>query len=76
MQYMIKTQTQEESKLLRSILPQYYKHVMENRNTLITRFYGMHRVRPHGGQQMHFVIMGSVFYTDKIIHEVFNCFFV
>ena len=71
-QFMIKTQTDEESKLLRSILPRYYEHVMNNQDTLITRFYGMHRVKPHNGSTMHFVIMGSVFYTDKFVHEVYD----
>ncbi len=43
-QYMIKTQTKTESKFLRRILPRYYRYVMQNPNTLICRFYGMHRV--------------------------------
>jgi len=47
--------------------------VMENPNTLITRFYGMHRVKMHHlRRQMHFVIMASVFYTPKEIHLRFD----
>jgi 1-phosphatidylinositol-4-phosphate 5-kinase len=45
---------------------------MENPNTLLTSFLGMHRVKPHKMKKMHFVIMGSVFYTDKFIHEVYD----
>ena len=42
---------------------------MENPNTLITRFYGMHRVKMHHlRRKMHFVIMASVFDTPKEIH--------
>ncbi|ETW02685.1 hypothetical protein H310_06136 [Aphanomyces invadans] len=72
--FMIKTQTQDESKFLRRILPHYYKFVMENSNTLVTRFYGMHRVKMHHTkkQQMHFVIMASVFNTPKEIHLRFD----
>ncbi|KAH7484902.1 Phosphatidylinositol 4-phosphate 5-kinase its3 [Phytophthora ramorum] len=71
--FMIKTQTKEESKFLRRILPYYYKFVMENPNTLITRFYGMHRVKMHHlRRKMHFVIMASVFDTPLEIHARFD----
>eukprot|EP00644_Phytophthora_capsici_P015635 jgi/Phyca11/551908/estExt2_Genewise1Plus.C_PHYCAscaffold_440124 len=71
--FMIKTQTKDESKFLRRILPHYYKFVMENPDTLITRFYGMHRVKMHHlGKKMHFVIMASVFHTDLDIHARFD----
>jgi hypothetical protein len=46
---------------------------MENPNTLITRFYGMHRVKmAHLKTEMHFVIMASVFNTPKEIHLRFD----
>ena len=32
----------------------------------------MHRVKPHKRKPMYFVIMSSVFYTDKHIHEVYD----
>eukprot|EP00474_Spongospora_subterranea_P009263 CRZ09721.1 hypothetical protein [Spongospora subterranea] len=71
-QFMIKTITNSEAKFLQSILARYYKYVMDNPNTLLTSFLGMHRVKPHKMKKMHFVIMGSVFYTDKFIHEVYD----
>lgn len=71
--FMIKTQTKEESKFLRRILPHYYKFVMENPNTLITRFYGMHRVKMHHlRRKMHFIIMASVFDTPLEVHGRFD----
>ncbi|RLN32340.1 hypothetical protein BBJ28_00022508 [Nothophytophthora sp. Chile5] len=71
--FMIKTQTKDESKFLRRILPHYYKFVMENPNTLVTRFYGMHRVKMHHlRRKMHFVIMASVFDTPLEIHARFD----
>jgi len=71
--FMIKTQTKDESKFLRRILPHYYKFVMENPNTLITRFYGMHRVKMHHlRRKMHFIIMASVFDTSLEIHGRFD----
>ena len=71
-QFMIKTQTKAESKYMRSLLPQYYKHVMENPNTFITRFYGMHRVKPHKSDEKHFIIMGSVLNTPLYVHVVYD----
>lgn len=71
--FMIKTQTKEESKFLRRILPHYYRYILTNPNTLVTRFYGMHRVKMHHlRQEMHFVIMASVFDTDKAIHRTYD----
>ncbi|CAI5741969.1 unnamed protein product [Hyaloperonospora brassicae] len=71
--FMIKTQTKDDSKFLRRILPHYYQFVMENPNTLITRFYGLHRVQMHHmGRKVHFVIMASVFDTSLEIHARFD----
>ena len=41
--YMIKTQTREESRFVRAILPAYVDHVFRNPNSLLVRFFGMHR---------------------------------
>ena len=41
--YMIKTQSKEECVLLRHIMPQYVEHLSEHPNSLLVRFYGMHR---------------------------------
>eukprot|EP00742_Colponemidia_sp_Colp-10_P003628 GILJ01003862.1.p1 GENE.GILJ01003862.1~~GILJ01003862.1.p1 ORF type:complete len:536 (-),score=61.21 GILJ01003862.1:254-1795(-) len=70
--FLIKTQTKAESRFLRRILPDLYTHVMKNPNTLMTKFFGMHRVKPHKGHAMHFLIMGSVFDSDKEIHERYD----
>lgn len=64
--YMIKTQTKEECALLRQIMPQYVQHLSENPDSLLVRFYGMHRVKMKNMQsRIYFVIMSSVFDTDK-----------
>ena len=71
-QFMIKTVSKQECKFLQLILPHYYAHIVANPDTLLTRFFGMHRVKPHKKRQRHFLIMSSVFYTDKFIHTVFD----
>ena len=66
--YMIKTQSKEESKLLRRMMPQYVKHLTDNPDSLLVRFYGMHRVRMKSLQsKTYFVIMSSVYDTPKEI---------
>ena len=70
---MIKTQTHEETKFLRQILPHYYTHLKENPHSFITHFYGMYRVKiPDLGKSVHFVIMKSVFNTEKEIHKIWD----
>ena len=71
--YMIKTQTKEEKTFLRHILPRYYSHMKENPHSLVTHFYGMYRVQiPDLGKSIHFVIMKSVFNTEKEIHKIWD----
>ena len=72
-QYMIKTQPCEEAKFLRKIMPRYLRHLINNPNTLICRFYGMHRLKmKNTNKVVHFIIMSSVFDTPKDIHETFD----
>jgi 1-phosphatidylinositol-4-phosphate 5-kinase len=71
--YMIKTMTNAESKFLRRILPDYFKHCCENPNTMITRFFGMYRVKLyHLRRNVKFVVMNSVYYTDKILQTFYD----
>lgn len=71
--YMIKTMTNTESKFLRRILPQYYKHCCENPNTMVTRFFGMYRVKLyHLRRNVKFVIMNSVYDTDKPLQSFYD----
>lgn len=71
--YMIKTQTKEENKFLKRILPHYYKYVTENPHTLLVRILGMHRVKMyHLRRKVHFVIMSSVFDTAEEIHNIYD----
>lgn len=71
--YMIKTQTKEENKFMKRILPHYYKYVTENPHTLLVRILGMHRVKMyHLRRKVHFVIMSSVFDTPEEIHQIYD----
>ncbi|KAL3814745.1 hypothetical protein ACJIZ3_016013 [Penstemon smallii] len=72
--YMIKTMKKSEVKVLKRMLPAYYKHVRSFENTLVTKFFGLHCVRLNGPAQkkVRFVIMGNLFCTEYAIHRRFD----
>jgi hypothetical protein len=70
--YIIKTIHHAEHKLLRKILKEYYKHVVDNPNTLISQFYGLHRVKIPYGRKIHFVVMNNLFPPHRDIHQMFD----
>ncbi|KAJ7220006.1 1-phosphatidylinositol-4-phosphate 5-kinase [Mycena pura] len=70
--FIIKTIRHSEHKFLLSILKQYYHHVKNNPHTLLSRFYGLHRVKLPRGRKIHFVIMNNLFPPHRDIHETFD----
>ena len=73
MKYMIKTLSDDECKFLRRILPHYVRHMTTNPNSLINRYYGLHRVKmPHIRRKLHFVVMNNIFLTPKPIHTKYD----
>jgi len=41
-------------------------------HTLLARFFGLHRVKTSGDGQIHFVVMGNIFATNKKIHRRYD----
>lgn len=70
--YIIKTIHHGEHKFLRKILKDYYNHVCENPNTLLSQFYGLHRVKIPYGRKIHFVVMNNLFPPHRDIHRTFD----
>jgi 1-phosphatidylinositol-4-phosphate 5-kinase len=70
--YIIKTIHHGEHKFLRKILKEYYNHVCENPNTLLSQFYGLHRVKIPYGRKIHFVVMNNLFPPHRDIHRTFD----
>lgn len=70
--YIIKTIHHGEHKFLRRILKQYYNHVADNPNTLLSQFYGLHRVKMPYGKKIHFVVMNNLFPPHRDIHQTFD----
>merc|ERR1712154_623894 len=71
-QFIIKTMTRTESIFLRKILPSYYTYVSQQPDTLLPKFYGMHRVK-RKKQKIYFLIQQNVFYSDvDDIHDQYD----
>jgi 1-phosphatidylinositol-4-phosphate 5-kinase len=70
--FIIKTIHHSEHKFLISILKDYYNHVKTNPHTLLSRFYGLHRVKLPHGKKIHFVIMNNLFPPHRDIHETYD----
>ncbi|KAJ7183093.1 phosphatidylinositol phosphate kinase PIPK5 [Mycena filopes] len=70
--FIIKTIRHSEHKFLLSILKDYHQHVKSNPHTLLSRFYGLHRVKLPRGHKIHFVIMNNLFPPHRDIHETFD----
>ena len=70
--YIIKTIRHGEHLFLRKILKDYYGHVTQNPNTLISQFYGLHRVKTPFGRKIHFVVMNNLFPPHRDIHTTFD----
>ncbi|CAH9130708.1 unnamed protein product [Cuscuta epithymum] len=70
--FVIKTLRKSELKVLLKMLPSYYKHVKDHENTLITKFFGLHRISFRRGKKVRFVVMGNMFCTELHIHRRYD----
>jgi 1-phosphatidylinositol-4-phosphate 5-kinase len=70
--FIIKTIRHNEHKFLLRILKEYHMHIKLNPHTLLSRFYGLHRVKLPGGKKIHFVIMNNLFPPHRDIHETYD----
>lgn len=70
--FIIKTLKKSECKVLIKMLPSYYQHVCQYKNTLLTKFFGVHCVKPVGGLKTRFIVMGNLFCSENQIHKRFD----
>ncbi|RSH89488.1 Phosphatidylinositol-4-phosphate 5-kinase [Saitozyma podzolica] len=70
--FIIKTISHSEHKFLRSILKDYHEHIKTNPHSLLSRFYGLHRVKLPRGRKIHFVIMNNLFPPHRDVHETYD----
>ncbi|CAA6659405.1 unnamed protein product [Spirodela intermedia] len=70
--FIIKTVKKSEVKVLIKMLPSYFQHVCQYKSSLVTKFYGVHCVKPIGGQKVRFIVMGNLFCSEFHIHRRFD----
>ncbi|KAL5715676.1 1-phosphatidylinositol-4-phosphate 5-kinase [Ranunculus cassubicifolius] len=70
--FMIKTVKKSEVKVLLRMLPSYYQHMSRYESSLVTKFFGVHCVKPIGGQKTRFIVMGNLFCSEYRIHRRFD----
>ncbi|XP_071721773.1 LOW QUALITY PROTEIN: phosphatidylinositol 4-phosphate 5-kinase 7-like [Rutidosis leptorrhynchoides] len=70
--FVIKTLKGSELKVFLRMLPDYYHHVKNHENTLITKFFGLHQIKLSGGRKVRFVVMGNMFCTELRIHQRYD----
>jgi 1-phosphatidylinositol-4-phosphate 5-kinase len=70
--FIIKTIHHSEHRFILKILDKYYNHIKTNPHTLLSRIFGLHRVKLPGNRKIHFVVMGNVFPPNKDIHEIYD----
>lgn len=70
--FIIKTVRKSEVKVLIRMLSSYYQHVRKYENSLVTKFYGVHCVKPNGGLKVRFIVTGNVFCSESRIHRRFD----
>eukprot|EP00123_Amoebidium_parasiticum_P011363 comp20675_c0_seq1/m.26857 comp20675_c0_seq1/g.26857 ORF comp20675_c0_seq1/g.26857 comp20675_c0_seq1/m.26857 type:complete len:676 (-) comp20675_c0_seq1:31-2058(-) len=61
--YMIKTVSRGEYYTLREMAIAYYRHLLDNPNSLLTRFYGLFKLKE--AAETYFVVMNNLFNTPR-----------
>ena len=74
--YILKTIHRHEFHFLRAILKNYYEHLVQFPNTMIIKFFGLHKMRlklkKNKQQKIYFIVMQSVFQTYKEINTRYD----
>ncbi|KAL4446054.1 hypothetical protein ABPG74_011046 [Tetrahymena malaccensis] len=75
--FTLKTVSRTEFHHLKNILKNYYEHLKDNRNSLIIKFFGLHKIKIRMKKStkveiVYIVIMANVFHTTKLIHERYD----
>ena len=72
---ILKTISESEYKTLKRILPDYYNHLVQYKNTFLPKFFGCYKLIKKAKKKkiyVYFIIMMNVFNTSKQIHLRFD----
>lgn len=76
--FMIKTIKKSEFQILMSILPHYHEHILNNQNTLITYYYGLHQMKCYNKGELiydiYVIVMNNIFclQNPELIEKVYD----
>eukprot|EP01127_Copromyxa_protea_P002386 TRINITY_DN1227_c0_g1_i1.p1 TRINITY_DN1227_c0_g1~~TRINITY_DN1227_c0_g1_i1.p1 ORF type:complete len:864 (+),score=147.02 TRINITY_DN1227_c0_g1_i1:31-2622(+) len=71
-QFILKTIPKSESKMLYDIMWHYTKHIEDNPETLLVRFYGSYVLKPPHANSIYIVVLQNVFNYPYRVHETFD----
>jgi len=70
--FILKTITAQEANLLKKLLLSYYKHLISNPKSYLTRLYGLYSVTVQGTIVIYCIVMSNLFNTKRKIHEKYD----
>ena len=70
--FIIKTVQKGESKFLRKLLPGYYLNLIQNKRTLLPKFFGHFRYQSASGRNIRFIVMQNLLPSHLSYSERFD----
>ncbi|XP_062511655.1 phosphatidylinositol 4-phosphate 5-kinase type-1 alpha-like [Corticium candelabrum] len=70
-QFIIKTVQHKEADFLQKLLPGYYMNLVQNKRTLLPKFFGLYCYQS-GGINIRFVVMNNLLPSGVVYHEKFD----
>eukprot|EP00039_Didymoeca_costata_P001598 m.53609 g.53609 ORF g.53609 m.53609 type:complete len:871 (-) comp10874_c0_seq2:743-3355(-) len=67
-QFIIKTVSKGESRFMLRLLPGYYMNLVQNKRTLLPKFFGLFMYRAFRGRKIRFVVMNNILPTNFSYH--------
>ena len=71
--YFIKTIRDSEVKILKKTLKNYYSHLTNNPNSLLSRFYGLHKMRFYKNKKLKKMINNKTFTRLSMLNSKYIC---
>lgn len=70
--YFMKTIQYIEEKMLLSMLPSYYKHILENPKTFLTKYMALFNVQTRRNRHIRMVVMASIFNENIFVDRKYD----
>lgn len=70
--FIIKTIRRIEHRFLRQILRHYHEHMHQHRNSLLVKFFGLHRLQLPDREKIYFVVMSNIFSPARPLRAIYD----